>query len=64
VDQGIEGNFVWGEHGMNAVIVGAPMEQQTVYGPFEDFEAASDFADTVRNEYAWIITLVKPEELI
>jgi hypothetical protein len=48
---------------MNAVIIGAPMEQQIVYGPFKDFEAASDFADTVHNEYTWIITLVKPEEL-
>ena len=48
---------------MNAVIVGAPMEQQAVYGPFEDFEAASDFADTIRNEFTWIITLVKPEDL-
>ena len=49
---------------MNTIIVGNPMEQQTVYGPFEDFEAASDFADTIRNEFTWIITLVKPKELI
>lgn len=49
---------------MNAVVVGAPFEQQTVYGPFASIEDACEFADTVRNDYTWIITLVSPEEEI
>jgi len=47
---------------MVAVMVGAPMEQQTIYGPFESVEDACEFTDTVRNEFTWILTLVDPKE--
>lgn len=42
------------------VSVGAPFEQQSFYGPFPTFEAASDFADTV-DEPTWIVSLLNPE---
>ena len=42
------------------VSVGAPFEQQSFYGPFPTFEAASDFADTV-DESTWIVSLLNPE---
>jgi hypothetical protein len=44
------------------VLVGAPFEEQTAYGPFNGFDMASDFSDTVRNEYTWITTLHPPIE--
>lgn len=47
---------------MTAVMVGAPFEQQIIYGPFASVEAACEFADTVRNDFTWILTLVSPEE--
>ena len=48
-----------------AVIVGAPMEEQTVYGPFDCFDDADQWCcDNLKNgEWTWIITLYKPEEL-
>lgn len=42
---------------MFVVMVGAPFEVQSLYGPFDDFEDAAAFADTIRNEYTWVATL-------
>lgn len=49
---------------MQIVIVGAPFEEQTLYGPFKDFDEASDFADTVKNDYTWIVELVPAKDRI
>jgi hypothetical protein len=42
------------------VSVGSPFEQQSFYGPFSDFETASEFADSV-DEQTWIVSLLNPE---
>lgn len=42
---------------MFVVMVGAPFEAQSLYGPFNDFEDAAAFADAGRQEYTWIVTL-------
>lgn len=49
---------------MHAVIVGAPMEQQTVVGPFESFDAADMWCvENLKNqEFTWIITVVAPDQ--
>lgn len=45
------------------VIVGAPLERQTVYGPFPSFGAAASWAnEATSNEYTWIATLHAPTE--
>lgn len=41
------------------VSVGSPFEQQSFYGPFPSFDAASDFADSVE-EQTWIVSLLDP----
>jgi hypothetical protein len=50
---------------MNAVIVGAPMEEQTVYGPFADFEEAAAWCEQNGKKYlfTWIMRVHPPEEL-
>lgn len=42
------------------VCVGAPFEQQTFYGPFENFDEASEWADNNVVEFNWIVTLHPP----
>lgn len=42
------------------VIVGAPLEQQTIYGPFSSFDEAAEWDLRLRNEFSWIITLESP----
>lgn len=42
------------------VLVGAPMEAQTLYGPFEDHDAASIWADEQEFDYSYILTLHDP----
>ncbi len=43
---------------MLAIMVGSPFEEQTLYGPFNNFDEADDFVSTVRNEYSWVVELV------
>lgn len=44
------------------VCVGPPFENQTFYGPFEDFEEACEWADRATDEHNWIVTLFPPVE--
>jgi hypothetical protein len=39
------------------VCVGPPFEEQTFYGPFDDFEDACIWADQTSDPYNWIVTL-------
>lgn len=42
------------------VCVGPLFEQQTFYGPFENFDEASEWADNNVVEFNWIVTLHPP----
>lgn len=48
---------------MNAVIIGAPLEEQTVVGPFSNFDEADAWCcDHLKQEqYTWVITLYSPD---
>ncbi len=49
---------------MLAIMVGSPFEEQTLYGPFENFDEVYDFADTVKNAYMWVVELVPAKERV
>lgn len=45
------------------VLTGNPIDGLSVYGPFEDAEAANEFADgCLRGNEWWSVTLHAPEE--
>lgn len=44
----------------SVVLAGAPLEQQTLYGPFDDHEAAVAWADDQGFAYSYVITLHDP----
>ena len=48
---------------MMIVVVGAPFEAQTFYGPFKNVDDAIDFSDTVLGAYTWIVNLIPPSEM-
>lgn len=43
------------------VCVGAPFEQQTFYGTFENFDEAAEWADNNIQEFNWIVFVNSPD---
>lgn len=45
------------------VVLGSPFHGLTCYGPFDTYEEASTYADTVEDEpNVWVVQLEEPEE--